>query len=116
MKHHRIFAPVVLAFVATLVAIAPSMAQQQNIPSPAVQTSASAALTAGTVTKIDAAAARVTVQHGEIKNLNMPPMTMVFALRNPALLKQVKVGDKVRFHAEMEGGTLFIVRWIKDPS
>jgi Cu/Ag efflux protein CusF len=116
MKHLRILAPVALAFVATLVATAPSMAQQQKSPSPAVKTSASAALTAGTVTKIDAAAARVTVQHGEIKNLNMPPMTMVFTLRNAALLKQVKVGDKVRFHAEMEGDNLFIDRWIKDPS
>ena len=54
----------------------------------------------GDVRKIDKAQAKITIKHGEIKNLDMPPMTMVFQVREPALLDKLKVGDKVRFRAE----------------
>jgi Cu/Ag efflux protein CusF len=74
----------------------------------AVSAFAQAAQTEGEVRKVDKAAGKITLKHGEIKNLEMPPMTMVFTAKDPALLDKVKAGDKVRFHAEKEG-TQFLV-------
>jgi Cu/Ag efflux protein CusF len=54
----------------------------------------------GEVRKVDKKAAKLTIKHGEIKNLDMPPMTMVFQVKDTALLARVKAGDKVRFKAE----------------
>jgi len=55
----------------------------------------------GEVRKIDEAAGKVTLKHGPIKNLGMDVgMTMVFRVADPAMLKEVKVGDKVEFEAE----------------
>jgi len=54
----------------------------------------------GEVRKVDKDAGKLTLRHGEIKNLDMPAMTMVFQVKEPALLDKVKVGDKVRFRAE----------------
>jgi Cu/Ag efflux protein CusF len=65
---------------------------------------AAAEMTAGEVRKIDRNAAKVTLRHGEIKNLDMPPMTMVFNVRDKAMLDQVKAGDKVLFTAVNEAG------------
>lgn len=59
----------------------------------------------GEVRRIDKSAGKITLRHGEIPNLQMPPMTMVFVASDPALLDKVKVGDKVRFRAAQEGGT-----------
>lgn len=58
----------------------------------------------GEVRRLDAEGARITLKHGEIKNLDMPPMTMVFHVKDKAWLAQVKPGDKVRFKAVAEGG------------
>jgi Cu/Ag efflux protein CusF len=55
----------------------------------------------GEVRKIDEAAGKVTLKHGPIRNLGMDQgMTMAFRVTDPAMLKQVKVGDKVEFEAE----------------
>jgi Cu/Ag efflux protein CusF len=55
----------------------------------------------GEVKKIDEGAGKITLKHGAAKNLGMDePMTMVYRVKDPALLKQVKVGDKVTFEAE----------------
>ncbi len=64
------------------------------------------ALTEGEVRKIDTAQNKITLKHGEIKHLDMPPMGsgMVFRVKDPALLAKVKEGDKVRFAAEKIGG------------
>jgi len=59
-----------------------------------------AAFTEGEVRKVDKAAGKVTLKHGPIANLEMPPMTMVFRVKDAAMLEQVKAGDKVRFKAE----------------
>jgi Cu/Ag efflux protein CusF len=62
---------------------------------------AQSALIDGQVTKIDASAGKITLKHGPIKKLDMDEgMTMVFRVQDPAMLKQVKVGDKVTFEAE----------------
>lgn len=56
------------------------------------------------VRKVDTAAAKITLKHGEIPNLEMPPMTMVFQAREPAQLDGLKAGDKVQFRAEKVNG------------
>lgn len=58
----------------------------------------------GEVRKVDKAQAKVTLKHGEIKSLGMPPMTMVYRVQNPATLDSLQVGDKVRFQAEKIDG------------
>jgi Cu(I)/Ag(I) efflux system protein CusF len=62
------------------------------------------ARTEGEVRKVDKAAGKITLKHGEIKNLDMPPMTMVFGVKDKAALDKLKAGDKVSFTAEKEGG------------
>ena len=56
------------------------------------------------VRKVDTAASKITLKHGDIPNLDMPAMTMVFQVRNPATLPPLKVGDQVRFRAEKVNG------------
>lgn len=62
------------------------------------------ALADGEVRRVDKNAKRLTLRHGPIANLDMPPMTMVFHVKDPGMVEQVKVGDKVRFSAEKVGG------------
>jgi Cu(I)/Ag(I) efflux system periplasmic protein CusF len=64
----------------------------------------------GEVRKVDMDAKKITVKHGEIKNLQMPGMTMVFQVKDPAMLSQVKPGDKIRFTAEKSGGAIVITQ------
>jgi hypothetical protein len=58
----------------------------------------------GEVRKVDASTGKISLRHGEIKNLDMPPMSMVFQVKDPALLNKVKAGDKVRFTADQING------------
>ncbi|MFN7123777.1 MAG: copper-binding protein [Hydrogenophaga sp.] len=58
----------------------------------------------GEVRRVDTAGGKISLKHGEIKNLDMPPMTMVFQVSDPALLEKVKAGDKVRFTATKVNG------------
>ena len=61
------------------------------------------------VRRVDAGAGAVTLRHGDIRNLDMPPMTMVFKARNPAILNGIKAGDKVRFTADQINGTYTVL-------
>ncbi|KVW96228.1 copper-binding protein [Thiobacillus denitrificans] len=74
----------------------------QPVTPPAVQSSA---MSEGVVRKIDVANGKITLRHGPLVNLDMPPMTMVFRVQPPALLSGIKVGDKVKFHVEQIDGT-----------
>lgn len=65
-------------------------------------------MTQGEVRRIDKENNKITIRHDEIRDLNMPPMTMVFQVRDAALLDRVRIGDKVRFRAVEEDGTLLI--------
>ena len=69
-----------------------------------------AALSDGEVRKVDKDAKKITIKHGPLRSLDMPAMTMVFQVRDPAMLEQVKAGDKVRFQAEKVGGAFTITR------
>lgn len=63
---------------------------------------------AGTVTKVDASAEKITIRHAPIPNLDMGEMTMVFKAASPDLLKLVKPGDKISFTAERVNGQLSV--------
>lgn len=71
-------------------------------------TDGAATMTDGEVRKVDMDAKKITLKHGEIKNLSMPGMTMVFQVKEPAMLEMVKPGDKVRFTAEKVNGAITI--------
>lgn len=62
----------------------------------------------GVVRKIDAANGKLTLRHGPLVNLDMPPMTMVFRVGSPRLLDGIKVGDTVNFHVESIDGVLTV--------
>ena len=68
-----------------------------------------AEMTDGEVRKVSKDTGKITLKHGEIKNLDMPPMTMVFQVKDTGLLDKVKAGDKVRFAVEKGAGGAFIV-------
>ena len=61
-------------------------------------------LAEGEVRRVDKAGGTISLKHGEIKNLDMPPMSMVFQVSDKALLDKVKVGDKVNFTASQVNG------------
>ena len=65
-------------------------------------------LSEGEIRKVDKDAAKLTIRHGELKNLDMPPMTMVFRVGDKAMLNRVAVGEKVRFQAEKVDGALTV--------
>jgi len=62
----------------------------------------------GEIRKVDKNAKKITIKHGEVKSIDMPPMTMVFQVRDPALLDKVKAGDKVKFQAQRQGDAYFV--------
>jgi Cu/Ag efflux protein CusF len=79
-------------------------AHAQQAPAAAAQ----AAMSEGEIKKVDKDAGKLTIKHGELKNLAMPGMTMAFKVQDPAMLDKVKQGDKVRFVAEKVGGALTV--------
>ncbi|MGQ0546726.1 MAG: copper-binding protein [Betaproteobacteria bacterium] len=89
----KMLATIVLA----LALAAPAIAQQ-------------ATLSDGEIRKVDKSAKKITIKHGPLANLDMPPMTMVFRVKDPAMLDQVKPGDKVKFQAEKVGSALTVTK------
>ena len=76
---------------------------------PALAQQAKAEMTDGEIRKVDKDAKKLTIKHAEIKALEMPPMTMVFQVKDPALLDKLKSGDKVRFAVEKNAAGAFVV-------
>ncbi len=72
-------------------------------------------LTSGEVRRIDMGTRKITIRHGEIQHLDMPPMTMVFTAADPALLAGLRVGDAIRFAAQQEQGRLMVTRIERAP-
>ena len=73
-------------------------------------TTGEATMTEAEVRKVDKDAGKITLRHGELKNLEMPAMTMVFQVKDKAMLDKVKAGDKVRFAADKVGGAFTITQ------
>lgn len=64
----------------------------------------------GEIKKVDTASGKLTIKHGPLENLGMDGMTMAFKVKDPAMLSQVKVGDKVDFVAEEINGALTVTK------
>lgn len=80
-----------------------------RVDHPSAATHASAAdMTEGEVRKVDKDARKLTIEHGDIKNPDRPPMTMVFQLKEGVMMDNVKAGDKIRFVVE-KAGSGFVV-------
>lgn len=72
-----------------------------------------ASYTEGEVKRLDQSTGKITIKHGAIKNLDMPPMTMVFTVKEKSLLNGVEVGDQVRFKVVSDGTKLVITHLSK---
>ena len=100
----------------SLIAAAPAFAQTDHAShhtAAGEKSAASAAsdLAQGEVKKVDKDAGKVTIKHGPLTTLDMPPMTMVFRVKDPAMLDKVKAGDKIRFKAEKVGGNFTVTEY-----
>jgi Cu/Ag efflux protein CusF len=74
------------------------------------QAAAAASLAEGEVRRVDRAQGRLTLRHGPIEHLDMPPMTMVFRVQDPSLLEGLVPGDRVRFEAQRIDGAYTVTR------
>ncbi|MFP6800363.1 MAG: copper-binding protein [Pseudomonas sp.] len=90
-----------LSVIALACALASPAFASQHSAAPAA--SSAKATSQGEVRKIDAANQKITLRHGPLANLGMPPMTMVFQVQDAAQLEGLKVGDKVSFVAQQQG-------------
>lgn len=85
------------------------LAEDPHLPNlPTAAAAATSTLTRGEIRAIDPDNQRLTIRHGDIENLGMPGMTMVFKVKPPATIDNLKPGDKIRFHAEREAGNLIV--------
>ena len=66
-------------------------------------------MTDAEVRKVDKEAGKITLKHGEIRNLDMPPMTMVFTVKDKAMLDKLQAGDKVQFKADKAEGKYRVI-------
>lgn len=71
---------------------------------------ANSGMSHGQIKKVDMAAGKLTIKHGPLENLGMDGMTMAFKVKDPAMLSQVEVGDKIDFVAEEVDGALTVVK------
>ena len=81
----------------------------------ALATSHQSAYTEAEVRKVDKEAGKVTLKHGRIENLDMAPMTMVFRVKDAAMLDKVRAGDKVKFKAEKVQGNFTVTELAPHP-
>jgi len=113
--------PTLATALLSLTLATPAFAQQKADEHSVHHASASASapstadMADGEVRKVDKEALKVTLKHGEIKTLDMPPMTMVFSVKDKALLDKVKPGDKVRFKVTNEAGKYMVTELVVMP-
>ena len=98
----KIMMTIVAAFVA--IGAVPALADKDH----AKHHAGAAGMIDGEVRKVDKDAKKITLKHGPMPALDMPAMTMVFQAKDPAMLDQVKAGDKVKFQAEKLGGVFTV--------
>ena len=99
-----------VAFASTLsfVAAPQAVAQPAGSGDTVLAQASTADMTDGEIRKVDKDTKKITIKHGEIKNLDMPGMTMLFQVKDPAMLDMFKPGDKVKFRAEKAGGGIVV--------
>jgi Cu/Ag efflux protein CusF len=89
---------------------APVLAQKPAADHSAHHGAGQAALADGEIRRVDKDAKKITIKHGPMPSLDMPAMTMVFQVKDPAMLEQVKAGDKVKFEAQKLGGAYTVTK------
>lgn len=101
------------ALAAAVLAATPALAQtEHSAHHPAtVAAKSSDSMAEGEVKKVDKGAGKVTIKHGPLISLDMPPMTMVFRVKDPAMLDKVKVGDNIKFKVEKIGGNYTVTEY-----
>jgi Cu/Ag efflux protein CusF len=102
----------IAAFAIACVLVQPAFAQSaapHAHGAPATK-AASSEMYEGQVRRVNKDTRRVTLAHGPMKAFDMPAMTMAFPVKDPALLANLKEGDKVRFAVEMSGENLVVTR------
>ena len=87
-----------------------AMAIEAHHSTDAKAVKSTAQMSEGEVRKIDKGAGKVTIKHGPIENLGMPPMTMVYRVKDPAMLDQLKAGDKIDFVADKINGAYTVTQ------
>lgn len=102
-----------IAMTLALSASLPAMAQHSHGAASAKTEAAAPSIADAEVRRIDKDAGKITLKHGPIKSLDMPPMTMVFQVQDKALLDKVKAGDKVKFTAIQSAGGAYTVTSIE---
>ena len=95
----------------TAVFVAAALSSVGNVAATYHDSANRAAMSEGEVKKVDKAAAKVTIKHGPLKNLDMPGMTMVFRVKDPAMLEKLSAGDKIRFTAEKVDGAYTVTEF-----
>ncbi|MBL0144271.1 MAG: copper-binding protein [Betaproteobacteria bacterium] len=101
--------------LASLLASGTALAQHHHHATPPTSSSHANEPTAtdGVVQKIDKDAGKITLKHGEIKNIGMPPMTMTFPVKERALLDTLTPGAKVTFFVQQTGSGAMMVTAIE---
>lgn len=102
-------ASIAAAVFIALAQSAPLLADDAHHKDAPAAAQAAGPLSEGEVRKVDKDAKKITIRHGPLTNLDMPAMTMVFQVKDPAMLDRVKAGDKIRFSAEKVGGALTVM-------
>lgn len=108
LLHRILFAGIFGTAAATAGIAQAQTAEGHDHHSAAPSAKPAAQMSEGEVRKIDLQGRKITLQHGPLKNLDMPAMTMAFQVSDAAMLTKVKVGDKVRFVATNPAGKLTV--------
>src|SRR3990167_1349937 len=105
MKLRQVLSTTALAIMAL---IGNPVFAQTNMDQGKMGMAATPGMTDGEVRKIDKEAGKITIKHGEIKHMDMPGMTMVFVVKDKALLDKTTVGAKIQFMVTNENGQMTV--------
>ncbi|MBL8311717.1 MAG: copper-binding protein [Burkholderiales bacterium] len=103
---HRYLVALALVVAAPLSTYASAQSTPATATAPG---SATVDLSEAEVRKVDIDNRKITLKHGEIKNLDMPPMTMTFNVKDGAFLDKLQIGDRIRFRAEKDKGSYWVI-------
>jgi Cu(I)/Ag(I) efflux system periplasmic protein CusF len=112
---HPALSPLATALTLAALLWTASPAVAQTAAAPANAAASAPPQVEAEVRKIDARAGKITLKHGDIPNLDMPPMTMVFQVKEGTLPAALKAGDKVRFRADKVDGAYTVLELVIAP-
>jgi len=107
MKAYKVFATTTLMLISMQLCTPFAQAQETATASTGAASSTNE-LSEGVVIKKDMSTGKITLKHGPIKNLDMPGMSMVFRVKDVAMIDRLAIGDKVRFRAAKVNGAIYL--------